>query len=139
MTKYEIVKNNKDNYTLKYKDQELSFKTDVGLIKEMQGINKKARLNMIKDLSKDGISMSSLTIEEKKDGKTYVDSSNKAELEELYLGEAMSEFLDDTCNKLFNKTFTDLIVEIELTEDEIEKFSIDFVSALTGQTPSGGK
>lgn len=139
MAKYEIVKNGKDNYTLKYKDQELSFKTDVGLVKEMQGINKKARLNMIKDLSKDGITMSSLTIEEKKNGKTYVDSSNKAALEELYLGEAMSEFLDDTCNKLFNKAFTDIIVEIELTEDEIEKFSIDFVSALTGQTPSGGK
>lgn len=137
MAKYEIIKTSKDNYTLKYKDNEYSFKTDINLIKDMQGINKTARINMIKDLSKDGVSLSSLTIEEKRDGKTYVDNSNKAELEEIYLGEAMSEFLDKLCLKMFEKTYTDLILDIELGEDEIEKFSTEFISALTGQIPSG--
>ena len=137
MAKYELIKTSKDNYTLKYKEQEYKFKTDVELVKDMQGINKKARINMIKDLSKDGISLKTLTIEEHKDGKTYVDNSNKAELEEVYLGEAMSEFLDDLCNRLFGKTYTDLILDMELDENEIEKFSLEFLSALTGQTPSG--
>ena len=136
MTKYELIKTSKDNYTLKYKDKEYSFKTDLNLIKDMQGINKIARINMIKDLSKDGLSMNSLTIEEHKNGKTYLDNSNKAELEEIYLGEAMSNFLDDLCLKMFEKTYTDLILDMELKEDEIEKFSTEFLSALTGQTPS---
>lgn len=137
MGKYELIKNGKDDYTLKYKEQEYNFKTDIALIKDIQGISKKARINMIKDLSKDGISMKKLTIEEKKDGKTYVDNSNKAELEEVYLGEAMAEFMDETCNRLFKKTYTDLILDMELSEEEVEKFSIEFMSALTGQTPSG--
>ena len=114
MSKYELVKTSKDNYTLKYKDKEYSFKTDLNLIKEMQGINKKARINMIKDLSKDGLSMNSLTVEEHKNGKTYIDNSNKAELEEIYLGEAMSDFLDELCLKMFEKTYTDLILDMEL-------------------------
>lgn len=134
--KYELIKTSKDNYTLKYKDNEHKFKTDVELVKDMQGINKKARVNMIKDLTKDGISMKTLSIEEHKDGKTYIDNSNKAELEEIYLGEAMAEFLDDLCTRLFGKTYTDLILDMELDENEIEKFSTEFLSALTGQTPS---
>lgn len=137
--KYELIKMSKDNYTLKYKDNEYKFKTDVELVKDMQGINKKARVNMIKDLTKDGISMKTLSIEEHKDGKTYIDNSNKTELEEIYLGEAMAEFLDDLCTRLFGKTYTDLILDMELDEKEIEKFSTEFLSALTGQTPSWWK
>lgn len=133
--KYELVKTSKDNYTLKYKEKEFKFKTDVSLIKDMQGINKKAKVKMIKELSKDGISLKNLSIEEVVDGKTYVDNSNKAELEEIYLGEAMSEFFDDLCLKMFNMSYTDLILDMELEENEVEKFSSDFISALTGQTP----
>jgi hypothetical protein len=137
--KYELIKNSKDNYTLKYKDRSIDFKTDVALISEMQGINKKARINMIKDLSKEGISMKSLSIEEKKDGKTYIDNTNKEELENAYLEEAMTKFFDDICKRYFNMGLAELLVDMDLTEDtkQVEQFTTEFISALTGQTPSG--
>lgn len=137
--KYELIKNSKDNYTLKYKDRSIDFKTDIALISEMQGINKKARINMIKDLSKEGISMKSLSVEEKKDGKTYIDNTNKEELENAYLEEAMEEFFDDICKRYFNMGLAELLVDMDLTEDtkQVEQFTTEFVSALTGQTPSG--
>ena len=137
--KYELIKNSKDNYTLKYKDRSIDFKTDIALISEMQGINKKARINMIKDLSKEGISIKSLSVEEKKDGKTYIDNTNKEELENAYLEEAMEEFFDDICKRYFNMGLAELLVDMDLTEDtkQVEQFTTEFVSALTGQTPSG--
>lgn len=137
--KYEIIKNSKDNYTLKYKDRSIDFKTDVALISEMQGINKKARINMIKDLSKEGISMKSLSVEEKKDGKTYIDNTNKEELENAYVEEAMTDFFDDICKRYFNMGLAELLVDMDLTEDtkQVEQFTTEFISALTGQTPSG--
>lgn len=137
--KYELIKNSKDNYTLKYKDRSIDFKTDIALISEMQGINKKARINMIKDLSKEGISMKSLSVEEKRDGKTYIDNTNKEELENAYLEEAMEEFFDDICKRYFNMGLAELLVDMDLTEDtkQVEQFTTEFVSALTGQTPSG--
>lgn len=137
--KYEIIKNSKDNYTLKYKDRSIDFKTDVALISEMQGINKKARINMIKDLSKEGISMKSLSVEEKKDGKTYIDNTNKEELENAYVEEAMTDFFDDICKRYFNMGLAELLIDMDLTEDtkQVEQFTTEFISALTGQTPSG--
>lgn len=137
--KYELIKNSKDNYTLKYKDRSIDFKTDIALISEMQGINKKARINMIKDLSKEGISMKSLSVEEKRDGKTYIDNTNKEELENAYLEEAMEEFFDDICKRYFNMGLAELLVDMDLTEDtkQVEQFTTEFISALTGQTPSG--
>lgn len=137
--KYELIKNSKDNYTLKYKDRSIDFKTDIALISEMQGINKKARINMIKDLSKEGISIKSLSVEEKRDGKTYIDNTNKEELENTYLEEAMEKFFDDICKRYFNMGLAELLVDMDLTEDtkQVEQFTTEFVSALTGQTPSG--
>lgn len=137
--KYELIKNSKDNYTLKYKDRSIDFKTDIALISEMQGINKKARINMIKDLSKEGISMKSLSVEEKKDGKTYIDNTNKEELENAYVEEAMTDFFDDICKRYFNMGLAELLVDMDLTEDtkQVEQFTTEFISALTGQTPSG--
>ena len=137
MAKYEIIKNSKDNYTLKYKDQSLDFKTDVSLISKMQGVHKKARINMVRDLSLDGVSVKNLSIEYKKDGKTYIDNSNKAEMEEIYIGEAMAEFMDDVCKEKLGKTYVDLIQDMDLDEQDIEKFSVDLLSAFTGSTPSG--
>lgn len=140
MKKYEIIKNAKDNYTLKYKDQTYDFKTDISLIRDMQGATKNSRVKMIKDLAKDGISIKDLSIEEKKDGKTYIDNSNKAELEKIYYEEAMVEVMNEIVKRQFGKTYEELLLDIGFTEEdekEMEQFSIDFVSALTGTTPSG--
>ena len=49
---YEIIKNGTDDYTLKYKDKEINFHTDLSIMKDMQGIAKRARIKMITELFK---------------------------------------------------------------------------------------
>lgn len=137
--KYEIIKNSVDNYTLKYKDKSFDFKTELALISEIQAVHKNARVKMIKDLSKDGISLKSLSIEEKKDGKTYVDNTNKEELENAYLEDAMIEFFNNVCQKKFNMDLAALLTDMDIAEDTeaVQSFTTEFITALTGQTPSG--
>ena len=65
MKKYELIKKGLDDWTLKYKDKEISFKTDVELVSKAQAVRKDARIKMIMDLSKQGISIKSLVVEEK--------------------------------------------------------------------------
>ena len=134
--KYELIKNEKDDYTLKFKDKEFNFHTNVKLISEMQQVHKKARLEMIKDLTEAGISMKKLSMEEKIDGKTYIDNTNKVELENAYIEGAIQEFFDKVCEEKFGYNLTNLILEIGLNEEETEKFTSELVSALTGQIPS---
>ena len=139
--KYELVNVSTDNYILKYKDKSFEFKTDVSLVSEMQGIHKRARVSMIKDLAKDGISLKDLTVETKKDGKTYVDNTNREELENAYIEDAMNEFFDNICKNKFGMSLAELLIDIGIVEDtkEVEKFAAELTAALTGSTPSGRK
>lgn len=137
--KYEFTKVSTDNYILKYKDKSFEFKTDISLANEMQGIYKNARVKMIKDLAKDGISLKDLSIETKRDGKTYVDNTNRTELENAYIEEAMTEFFDDLCRSRFGLSLAELLIDIGIVEDTkaVESFAAELTSALTGTTPSG--
>lgn len=135
--KYEFKKNATDEYTLKYQDKEFNFKSDVDLTSKLQQAPKLARIEMIKDLAKDGISMKNFTIEEKKDGKTYYDNTNKIELENTYIQNKQLEIIDNVCKEKFNKTMLELIMDIGLDEKEAEKFASDLGSYLSGNIPSG--
>lgn len=136
--KYEIIKNDLDSYILKYKDKEFNYKSDIELASKLQEAPKTGRKKMLMDLASQGISLKKFTIEEKKDGKTYFDNTNKNELENTYIGEAVLEVIDDTCKKNFNLSFTELLVDIGLeTQEEQEKFSSDLGASLTGKFPSG--
>lgn len=134
--KYELVKNKLDDYTLKYKDKEFNFKTDIKLISEVQSINKNARLKMLQDLTEKGLSIKQLSVEEKKDGKTYIDNSNKVEMENIYIEEEMTNFFNDICKRYFKMDYLELILDIGLDESEVEKFSTELIGAMTGTTPS---
>ena len=137
MKKYEIIKNKTDDYTLKYKDKEFNFHTDINIIRKLQGANKTARLKMLKDLSSEGISLKAFTIEEKKDGKTYMDNTNKAELEQAYINDEIALVFDNICKDNFKLGLTELINDIGLeTSEEIETFSRELAEALTGKNPS---
>ena len=68
--KYKFTCEN-DDITLKYKDKEFTFKRDVKLISQLQGLVMEARQRMIEDYAEKGKSIKNLTIETKKDGKTY--------------------------------------------------------------------
>ena len=135
--KYQIIKNDLDDYTLSYKDKVFNYKSDVELFSKLQNSPKKARIKMLTDLANEGISLKKFTIEEKKDGKTYYDNTNKNELERTYIGEAMLEVIDETCKKNFNLTFGELMADIGLeTQEEQEKFSSELGSSLMGRFPS---
>lgn len=136
MKKYEIVKNGLDNYTLKYKDKSFDFHNDVSLKAKMQGVYKTARLKMLKELSSEGISLKSFTMEEKKDGKTYYDNTNKKELEQAYIDEETANTFNGICMDNFGMDLTDLITDIGLEDAEIEEFSKQLAQALNGNFPS---
>lgn len=138
MPKYQIVKNGTDDYILKYKNIELPFHTDLSMKKKMQGVYKTAKIKMLKDLASEGMSLKQFTIEEKKDGKTYMDNTNKAELEQAYINEEMAEAFNQICISQFEMDLSDLITDIGLVEEkEIEEFSKELAMALNGNFPSG--
>lgn len=125
-----------DDVTLKYKDKEFTFKRDVKLISELQGLVMEARQRMIEDYAEKGKSIKSLTIETKKDGKTYYDNSNKNELEKIYQEKVTLEFYNNKCIELFGMDLTKLMQDIGLTtEDEGSKFANDLLTNLSGNIP----
>lgn len=125
-----------DNVTLKYKDKEFTFKRDVKLISELQGLVMEARQRMIEDYAEKGKSIKSLTIETKKDGKTYYDNSNKNELEKIYQEKVTIEFYNNKCTELFDMDLPTLMQDIGLTtEDEGSKFANDLLTNLSGNIP----
>lgn len=136
MGKYEIIKNGIDDYTLKYKDKEINFNTNVGIVKKIQEVQKNARVKLIMNLTKEGISIKDLVKEEKRDGKTYYDNSNKEELEKIYIEQEMGEVFQTEIEKMMGMPLTTLLEEIGLTEEkEIEEFSSELGKVMVGQTP----
>lgn len=134
--KYEIIKNGTDDYTLKYKDKEFNFKTELKIMAKMQSANKVARTKMVMDLSKQGLSLKDLVIEKKENGKKYLDNTNKAELEKAYIDDETANVFSEICEEKFGMDLTTLILDIGLEEKEMEKFATELVQALTGKTPS---
>lgn len=133
--KYQF-KADEDNITLSYKDKSFTFKTNVKLISEMQGLIMKARIKMIQDLSKEGQSVRDLIKETKKDGKTYSDNSNKVELEKIYQEQVTMDFYNNKCEEIFGMDLASLMLDIGLeTEEEGTKFSTDFMNYLSGNIP----
>lgn len=136
MKKYEIVKNGEDDYSLKYKDKEIKFHSTVGMVKRLQEATKKARINMLIELGKQGISIKDLIIEEKRDGKTYYDDSNKIELEKAFIESTTSEIFQAEIEKALGIDIVSLLTDIEITdEEEASKFAEEIGGAILGQTP----
>ena len=134
--KYQFIKVDEDTTKLKYKDKEFEIKRDVKLVSEIQALVMKARVKMIQDFAKQGLSVKDLTIETKKDGKTYYDNSNKAELEKIYQEEVTLEYFNNKYQELFGMDMTGIIQDIGLEkEDEVSKFSEELVQCLNGSIP----
>ena len=138
MKKYEFIKNGMDDYTLKYKDKEIKLNSKVDYIKELQEVNKNARLKMIADLTSKGMSVKDLVKEEKKDGKTFYDNSNKEYIEEAYINEVQQETFSNIIKKMIGKTLEELVFDIGLeNEEEITEFGNEIGNILLGKNPSG--
>lgn len=140
MKKYEFIKNGMDDYTLKYKDKEIQLNSKVDYIKELQEVNKNARLKMIADLTSKGMSVKDLVKEEKKDGKTFYDNSNKEYIEEAYINEVQQETFSKIIQKMMGKTLEELVFDIGLeNEEEINEFGNEIGNILLGKNPSGSQ
>lgn len=125
-----------DIVSLKYKDKEFTFKTNVKLVSEMQSLVMKARIEMIQDINKSGQTIKDFTKEIKKDGKTYYDNTNKVELEKIYQEKITLEFFNKKCEEIFSMDIAGLMQDIGLTtEEEGSKFSNDLISYLSGNIP----
>ena len=135
MKKYEIVKNGEDDYSLKYKDKEIKFHSTVGMVKRLQEATKKARINMLIELGKQGVSIKDLIVEEKRDGKTYYDDSNKLELEREFIETTTSEIFQQEIEKALGIDMVSLLVDMEITDEEASKFAEEIGGAILGQTP----
>lgn len=135
--KYQFIKNGEDDYTLKYKDKEINFNSNVDIAVRMQDVNKIARIKMIQDLGKAGVTIKELTKEIKKDGKTYYDNSNKEELEKEYIDEERSRVFMEVAKELLGMDFYELTKDIGITDEkEAVKLGEEFGQILAGTFPS---
>lgn len=118
---------------------EFEIKRTVELLKELTSATHRSRNRLIKDLAKEGLTKSDLVKEVKKEGKTFYDSSSWDELEKSYYEEENQIILSSIVEKITGYDIITLVVEMGLTEEEIENFSTELVAALTGtkaDTPS---
>ena len=143
---YNFTKIDKDTTKLECEingeKHEFEIKRTVELLKELTSATHKSRNRLIKDLAKEGLSKSDLVKEIKKDGKTYYDSSSWDELEQSYFEEENQIILSNIIEKLTGFDLITLVVELGLSETEIEGFTTQLVEALTGtkaDTPSKTK
>ena len=138
--KYEFIKNAPDDYVLKYKDKTINFHNTLDIATKLQQSIEKGKNKLIFDLAKEGLTVKSLEVETKKDGKTYIDNSNFEMLEKNYIEKAQAETFVEIVEELFKVKFTDLITEIGLTtESEMTQFGTDLGNILNGNFPSKEK
>lgn len=134
--KYQIIKNGKDDYTLKYQDKEINFHSSVQIVKKMQEVSKIARLKMMIELSKQGITIKDLVKEEKKDGKTYFDNSNKEEIEKIFIEQETGQVFQEEIKEMLGMELIELLEDIGLNEEEeIKEFSEELGKVMIGQSP----
>lgn len=139
--KYQFIEKDEDTTILKYQDKEFEIKRDVELQTKVQSVHSKARTKMFIELTKQGIKKEDLIIKEIKNGKTYEDNSNLQEVEKGYVEIETLNLMDEISKKYTNMTFSELIIDIGLSEnnyEEIENFTKDFTLAIRGnsKTPS---
>lgn len=138
LSKYEFIKEGIDNWLLKYKDRTIRFSSKVEYIKELQDVPRKARVKMVKDLAKDGMTIQSLIVEHTEGSKTIQDHSNKDFIEKGYIQEAQIEAMNEIIQKMFGMDYVTLLTEIGIeSEAEATQFGEDMGAILRGQVPRG--
>lgn len=137
--KYEFIKVDDDNITLKYKDKEFNIKKDIDLLKRLGSIQQKAKIKMMAELKKDGLTVSDLEVERHEGNKTVIDKSNLINLEKDFLDIVANEILNDITIKYTNMGLLDIFKDMELDDTESEKFVYDLLFALKGELSPRGK
>ena len=136
--KWTIRKEGIDNYFLEYKDKILPFHSNVGMVNDLQGAIKKARLRLIKELKDQGMSLSDLTTKKEENGKVIYDTSDRQYIEEVYINEEYQKALEKIIQDSFGMNYLDLLNDIGIeTEEESKDFFGEIGQCLIGRTPRG--
>lgn len=129
---YEFIEVDKDTTKLKYKDKEFLIKRDVGLLKDLQSINVKAKRRMVMELAKEGLTTKDLVIEKNINGKKIMDNSNLTEMENSYVQQESLNVFDNLVNKFCSMSIAELIMDIGiLDEKQSEEFGNKLINAFT--------
>ena len=129
---YEFIEVDKDTTKLKYKDKEFLIKRDVGLLKDLQSINVKAKRRMVMELAKEGLTTKDLVIEKNINGKKILDNSNLTEMENSYVQQESLNVFDNLVNKFCGMSIAELIMDIGiLDEKQSEDFGNKLINAFT--------
>ena len=129
---YEFIEVDKDTTKLKYKDKEFLIKRDVGLLKDLQSINVKAKRRMVMELAKEGLTTKDLVIEKNINGKKIMDNSNLTEMENSYVQQESLNAFDNLVNKFCGMSIAELIMDIGiLDEKQSEEFGNKLINAFT--------
>lgn len=151
MKKYEFKKITLDEYKLVIENKEYPFKRTIEMGEKVQGITASARIKMLKELTKMGLTKNDLII--KKDfgnGKITYDETNYQEFEKKFIEEETLQVANDLMENCFKMTTTKLFEELginvnsEINEDEangIMMFTQKFITIISKEeedTPSDG-
>ncbi len=132
--KYEFIKVDDDNITLKYKDKEFNIKKDIDLLKRLGSIQQKAKIKMMADLKKDGLTVSDLEVERHEGNKTIVDESGLEAVKKEARNLAYYDIINKLFNKIFGKGYMELLTEIGIDlndQDAVGKFVGELTRILT--------
>lgn len=130
---YKFIYVDDDKRILKYKDKELEFIRDVELATKFEELNKRTRMKMMLELTKQGMTIDDIVVKKEIDGKIIEDHSNENALYRMFQGEEILNLYDEISKKYFGMTLNELIEDIGLTkQDETMKFGEEFTKALAG-------
>ena len=130
--KYEIVEIDEDITELRYKDKSFRAKRNLQLIKDFEDVERKAKIQFIADLKKEGLSVQDLVSESKDGNKTKVDYSNVDYLQKEYVETQKIKFFNDFCKSITGMSIEELVLDIGLKEEECTQFGYDFSQMISG-------
>lgn len=130
--KYEFKEIAEDITELSYKGKKFQAKRNIQLIKDYESVERKAKIQFIADLKKDGLSVQDLISEKKEGSKTTVDYSSVDYLQAEYVKAMKLQFFQDYCKSITGMTLEELINDIGLSEEECTQFGLDFSQMITG-------
>lgn len=140
--KYEFKYIKLDDYELKYTNKNgdditIPFTRNIKMANKLQSIEKRARLNMYKDLTEMGVTKDDLIVKKQENGKTIYDETNYKMYEEQYMNLARLEVINEIYEMCFNKPISDLLIDMGANEvkdvNEVQKFSQEFASIIMGK------
>lgn len=126
--KYEFIEKSLDEYELHYinkdgKEVIKPFKRTVELASKLASADKDARMELFTYLTSIGKTKNDFIIKKEENGKIIYDESNYREFENTFLTNKALEIAIKLYENLFQMDFTDLVIDMGLSENDAEAWS----------------